>query len=202
MKFCLITMEKFITVIIKFTIIFVPLYRKKRTPFSEFSMDELTIRNVTEQDLNDCHAVESAGYNTEGATRKKIQARIKLFPEGFIVADLRGCIIGIVNSGSTNSNDLTKEEFKEMIGHDNNGKNMVIFSLAVLPQFRGQGVSRKLMEKFVEVSKKLKKEKILLICKPELIPYYQKFGFIYAGKSRSKHGGFTWHEMYVRLRTE
>jgi ribosomal protein S18 acetylase RimI-like enzyme len=162
-------------------------------------MDGLTTRNVTEQDLNECFAVESACYTSDGATREKILTRIRLFSEGFIVADFEGSIIGIINSGSTNSEDLTREEFKEMVGHDNNGKNMVIFSLAVLPEFRGQGVSRKLMEKFLEVSRMLKKEKILLICKSELIPYYEQFRFIYVGKSRSEHGGFSWHEMYLPL---
>ncbi len=162
-------------------------------------MDGLTVRNVTEKDLNACYAVESACYTSDGATREKILRRIRLFSEGFIVADLGGSIIGMINSGSTDSEDLTKEEFKEMIGHNINGKNMVIFSLAVLPEFRGHGVSKKLMEKFVEASRELKKEKILLICKSELIPYYRHLGFVYFGKSQSVHGGFTWHEMYLPL---
>ena len=76
---------------------------------------------------------------------------------------------------------------------------MVVFSLAVLPEFQGNGISKQLMVKFIEVSKGLKKEKILLICKSDLIPYYQNFGFLYSGKSKSKHGGFEWHEMCLLL---
>ena len=86
-----------------------------------------------------------------------------------------------------------------MVGHVKDGRNMVIFSLAVLPEFQGKGISKQLMARFIEVSKALKKEKVLLICKSELVPYYQNYGFLYGGKSNSKHGGFEWHEMYLLL---
>ena len=157
----------------------------------------MKIRHVTENDLDACYAVESVCYTSDAATREKIQKRIELFPEGFLVAESKGRIIGIINSASTNKEDITDEAFKDMVGHVKDGKNIVIFSLAVLPEFRGTGISKKLMSKFIEVSKALKKEKILLICKSELIPYYKKYGLFYGGKSKSTHGGFEWHEMYL-----
>ncbi|MFN3531443.1 MAG: GNAT family N-acetyltransferase [Candidatus Brocadia sp.] len=162
-------------------------------------MDYVKIRHVTIHDLDACYAVESVCYTSDAATREKIKKRIELFPEGFLVAELKGLIIGMINSASTNKEDITDESFKDMVGHVKDGKNIVIFSLAVLPEFRGTGVSKKLMSMFIEVSKTLRKEKILLICKSELIPYYKKYGFFYAGKSRSVHGGFEWHEMYLPL---
>ena len=162
-------------------------------------MTDLKIRRVKDNDLNDCYRVESACYTSDGATKEKIQKRIKLFPEGFLVAESRGKIIGIINSTSTDKEDITDEELKDMVGHDKDGKNMVIFSLAVIPEFQGDGISKQLMLRFIEVSKDLKKEKILLLCRSELIPYYQNYGFLYGGKSKSKHGGFEWHEMYLVL---
>ena len=106
----------------------------------------------------------------------------------------------LINSASTHKEDITDEELKDMIGHNKDGKNMVIFSLAVLPEFQGNGISRKLMDRFIDVSKGLKKEKILLLCKSDLIPYYQNYGYLYGGKSKSTHGGFEWHEMYLNNR--
>lgn len=157
------------------------------------------IRRVTEHDLDACFFVESLCYTSDAATKEKIQKRIQLFPEGFLVAELNGQIIGMINSGSTNKEDITDEAFKDMVGHVKDGKNIVIFSLAVLPEFQGRGVSRKLLARFMEISMDLKKENILLICKSDLISYYQKYGFIYGGRSKSKHGGFEWHEMYLPL---
>lgn len=163
-------------------------------------MNNIKIRHVREHDLDGCYDVESACYTSEGATREKIRKRIRLFPDGFLVAESNGQIIGLINSASTNKEDITDEEFKDMVGHVKDGKYIVIFSLAVSPEFQGNGISKKLMSRFIEVSKRLKKKKILLICKSGLITYYQKIGFSYGGKSISTHGGFEWHEMYLPLK--
>jgi ribosomal protein S18 acetylase RimI-like enzyme len=164
-------------------------------------MDHVIIRRVEVQDLADCFHVESACYSSEGATRERIRKRIALFPEGFLVALIEDHIIGMINSGSTNRDDITEEAFKDMVGHEKDGGNIVIFSLAVLPRFQGLGISRKLMSTFLDVARALKKKKILLLCKTDLIPYYQHFGFSYGGPSRSEHGGFAWHEMFLALDT-
>ncbi|MDE1890018.1 MAG: GNAT family N-acetyltransferase [Planctomycetota bacterium] len=162
----------------------------------------MNIRHASEHDLDACYTIESACYTSDAATKEQIQKRIQLFPEGFLVAEFNGRVIGIINSASTNKEDITDEAFKDMVVHVKDGKNIVIFSLAVLPEFRRNGISKKLMMKFLDVSKALKKERILLICKSELIPYYQKYGFFYGGKSKSRHGGFEWYEMYLPLGVE
>ena len=163
-------------------------------------MNNIKIRNVTAHDLDACFNVESQCFlPSEAASREKIKNRIKVFPQGFLVAELDGSLIGHINSGSTDKEDITDEAFKELVGHDNSGQNIVIFSLAVLPNFQKKGIARQLMARFIEQSRKLKKKKIMLICKSELIGYYQNYGFIYTGESASTHGGFKWHEMYLSL---
>jgi len=160
---------------------------------------DLTIRQVQTEDLDACFNVESRCYTSEGASKEKIGKRIEIFPKGFLVAEHDAKIVGIINSASTNKDDISDEELKEMIGHEPDGKNIVIFSIAVLPGFQGKGISKLLMEKFIETSKELGKNKILLICKKNLIEYYKKYGFILLGKSKSKHGGFEWFEMSLNL---
>jgi len=164
-------------------------------------MIDVDIRPANKHDVDGCYRTESACYTSDGATREKILKRITLFPEGFLIAESEGEIIGLINSASTDKEDITDEELKDMVGHIQDGENMVIFSLAVLPEFQGNGISKQLMARFIEVSKTLKREKILLICKSGLVPYYQNYGFLYGGKSQSKHGGFEWHEMYLLLNT-
>ena len=162
-------------------------------------MIDVNIRQVNKHDVDGCYRTESACYTSDGATREKILKRIMLFPKGFLIAETTGEIIGLINSASTDKDEITDEEFKDMVGHVKDSGNMVIFSLAVLPEFRGNGISKQLMARFIEVSTALKKEKVLLICKSELVSYYQKYGFLYGGKSNSKHGGFEWHEMHLLL---
>ena len=164
-------------------------------------MIDVNIRQVNKHDVDGCYRTESACYTSDGATREKILKRIMIFPEGFLVAESKGAILGLINSASTDKEDITDEELKDMIGHEKYGRNIVIFSLAVIPEFQGNGISKQLMLRFIEASKDLKKEKILLLCKSELIPYYQNYGFLYGGKSKSKHGGFEWHEMHLLLNT-
>jgi ribosomal protein S18 acetylase RimI-like enzyme len=162
-------------------------------------MVDINIRQVNKNDVDGCYRIESTCYTSDGATREKMLKRVMLFSEGFLIAESKGKIIGFVNSASTDKEDIADEEFKDMVGHVKEGKNIVVFSLAVLPEFQGNGISKQLMARFVEVSKGLKKEKILLICKSDLITYYKNFGFLYGGKSKSQHGGFEWHEMYLLL---
>jgi ribosomal protein S18 acetylase RimI-like enzyme len=159
----------------------------------------LKIRQVTFDDLDPCFLIESACYGPEGATRERIEKRIKLYPEGFLVAELEGRIVGFVNSGATHQADLSDEALKDLVGHEPDGQNLVIFSLAVQPKYQGQGISKELMRHFIETARQLKKATILLMCRPELVVYYQQYGFIYRGASKSTHGGLQWQEMYLPL---
>jgi len=162
-------------------------------------MSEILIRQVTTGDLDRCFALESACYGPEGATRVKIKKRIELYPRGFLVAEKNRQVVGFVNSGSTHKEDISDEALKDMIGHDPTGDNIVIFSLAVSPQFQNRGISKKLMHGFIDTSRALNKDCILLLCKSELIPYYRQYGFIDRGQSKFKHGSLQWHEMYLSL---
>jgi ribosomal protein S18 acetylase RimI-like enzyme len=159
-------------------------------------MSELLIRNVKLSDLDQCFVVESAGFpEEEAASRESIRIRVETFPQGFLVAELDGRIIGMINSASTNKDDISDEELKKMVGHDTDGQNLVVFSLVVLPEYQKQGIARQLMLRFIEEADRLGKKKILLMCKNNLIEYYERMGFSHIGLSSSTHGGAEWHEM-------
>ena len=162
-------------------------------------MPELAIRQVTPDDLDRCFAIESACYGPEGATRERIARRIDSYPQGFLVAQRDGDVVGFINSGSTDKDDISDEALKDLVGHDPAGRNIVIFSLAVLPQFQHQGIGRALMRQFIATATRLDKERILLLCRPELVAYYQHEGFLDRVESTSTHGGLRWHEMYLGL---
>ncbi|MBN2116916.1 MAG: GNAT family N-acetyltransferase [Anaerolineales bacterium] len=164
-------------------------------------MNEIIIRNVLPKDLEECFRVETSGFPPEeAAARETIQLRIDTFPEGFFVAETDERVVGMLNSGSTDKDDISDEELKQLIGHDPHGKNMVVFALAVLPEFQKRGIARRLMSRFLEEARRRKKENVLLLCKRHLIAYYEGMGFTHAGLSRSTHGGAEWHEMRLTLR--
>jgi ribosomal protein S18 acetylase RimI-like enzyme len=166
-------------------------------------MDKIIVRNVLPRDLDECFLVETSGFPPEeAASRETIQLRIETFPEGFLVAQVDGRVVGMLNSAATDQDDISDEELKQLVGHDPGGKNMVVFALAVLPEFQKRGIARQLMSRFVEEARQGKKGNVLLMCKRHLIAYYERMGFRHAGLSRSTHGGAEWHEMRLELRQE
>jgi ribosomal protein S18 acetylase RimI-like enzyme len=161
---------------------------------------EIVIRTVTGRDLDACCVVESASFPpTEAASRGSITRRIEQFPQGFLVAVVDGRVVGQINSGATDKDDITDEELKALVGHDPDGANMVVFSLSVLPEYRGRGIGSALTRQFIAESRQLGKQRVLLLCKAGLIPFYKRLGFRHAGLSASVHGGSTWHEMILTL---
>lgn len=163
-------------------------------------MSEFIIRHVLPKDLDECFRVETSGFPPEeAATRETIQLRIETFPEGFLVAEFDGRVVGMLNSAATDKDDISDEELKQLIGHEPGGKNMVVFALVVLPEFQKRGIARRLMSTFVEEACQRKKGNVLLMCKRHLIAYYEGMGFTHAGLSRSTHGGAKWHEMRLKL---
>lgn len=161
----------------------------------------MQIRQVTINDLEQCFTLEQQCFpEEEAASRENIETRITQFPQGFYVLENEnGKLIGHINSGCTNKNDITDEAFKGLIGHNPEGENMVIFSVAVTPKSRGKKYGHKLLRHFEKQCRILKKVRILLLCKTVLIPYYKNAGYTYKSISASTHGGAQWHEMELRL---
>ncbi|BBN56761.1 N-acetyltransferase [Pseudomonas chlororaphis subsp. aurantiaca] len=155
------------------------------------TLSSLLIRQVAAADLDRCFAIETLAYEgDEAATREKIATRIATWPEGFIVAEVDGVVAGFINSGAA---------FKELIGHDPAGPHVVIMSVVVHPDYQGLGVSRRLLEAFIERMRGLGKASINLMCKERHVPLYERFGFVYLKASASNHGGMAWHEMVLSL---
>ena len=163
-------------------------------------MSDINIRIVNQQDLDRCFEIESVSYSgDEAATKEKILNRIKTYPEGFIVLENDTEIIGFINSGATQKVELSDEEFKELIGHDPEGKHIVILSVVIHPDYQGKGMASKLMNSFIDKMKALGKTDIFLICQSELIDMYAGYGFVNLGMSDSDHGGMSWNEMSLSL---
>ncbi len=165
-------------------------------------MTNFTLRPAREQDLERCFEIETVSYaGDEAASKEKILKRIRMYPEGFLVLENEKEIIGFINSGATHKVELSDEEFKELIGHDPNGPCIVIMSVVVHPDYQGQGMAGLLMTHFIQAMKELGKKEIHLICQTELIDMYAKYGFVHLGESDSDHGGLSWHEMSLVLKS-
>lgn len=163
-------------------------------------MPIIKLRNVLASDLERCYEIETLSYSKEeAASKSNMQKRLNQFPQGFLLLKMDNEIIGFINSGACNEVKLSDENFKEMLGHDSRGKYIVVMSVVIHPDYQKQGFVSLLMKRFIKDMKNLQKEEIFFICKKELIPMYEKYGFKDLGQSSSTHGGVSWNEMSLSL---
>jgi len=159
-------------------------------------MIDLEIRTVRSSDLERVVEIESICFPpAEAASKEALKERIATFPDGFLVADLNGQLVGLINGAATNSQTIKDEMFSSMKYHIPNGDNLAIFGLDVLPEYQKRGIAAQLMRSFIETGEKSGRKKILLTCKENLIYYYEKFGFVNEEQSDSSHGGARWYDM-------
>lgn len=157
-------------------------------------------RNARPTDADRCFDIETSAYTRgEAATRQKIVNRIETYPEGFLVLEVDGEIVGFINCGCAHNVDMSDAAFKDLVGHDPDALNVVIMSVVIDPAHQGHGLSRVLMIEFVDRMRKMGKATVHLMCKTQYLKLYEKFGYRYVKLSTSNHGGVRWHEMSMAL---
>ena len=124
---------------------------------------------------------------------------ISAFFSGFLLAEADGKIIGIINGCVTDSKVICDEMFTDIAEHKPEGDYQAVFGLAVIPEHRGQGIAARLMNEFVELTRKRGKKGLILTCKEELIGFYSAFGYENLGVSDSGHGGAVWYDMIIEF---
>lgn len=164
-------------------------------------MPTLTLRNALPTDAARCFHIETTAYEgDEAATLEKIATRIAQYPEGFLILEEDGAVVGFINSGCAHEVVMSDEAFKELVGHDAEAPNVVIMSVVVDSAHQGKGYAKKLMTAFVQRMGTLGKQTIHLMCKQQHVPLYTRMGYTYVRPSPSDHGGMAWHEMVMALK--
>ena len=160
----------------------------------------LIIRQAQLEDLDSSYAIEITCFPAdEAASKDNMRTRLTSFPQGYLVAELDNILVGHINSGATDKDDISDEALKAMIGHDADGENLVVFSVAVHPDYQRQGIASALMGAYIRLAKQMNKSTVLLLCKENLVNFYNNLGFENRGRSASTHGGAVWYEMCLRL---
>ncbi|MGY2272306.1 MULTISPECIES: GNAT family N-acetyltransferase [Pseudomonas] len=163
-------------------------------------MPALTFRNAFLADAARCFEIEISAYEgDEAATLEKIATRIAQYPQGFLILEAAGEVVGFINCGCAHEVVMSDEAFKELVGHSADAPNVVIMSVVVDPAHQGKGYSKMLMTEFVQRMRRMGKQTIHLMCKEQHVPLYERMGYQYVQPSPSDHGGMAWHEMVMAL---
>ncbi len=138
----------------------------------------------------------------EAASLEAMTARLARFPECFLVAELDGTPIGFVGGCVTDRPELPDVLYENAALHRPEGLWQTVFGLDVLPEYRGQGVARRLLQGLIDLARQRGRAGVVLTCKDHLVSYYASFGFRRRGVSASTHGGAVWNDMVLTFAPE
>lgn len=174
-------------------------YNMARTKHSEEN-PMLTVRPAAMSDLDAMTDIEAQSFPPEEkATRESFEARMKVFPECFMLLCEDGRPVGLIDGMVTNDATISDPMFENASLHDPKGAWQSIFGFCVLPEMRGRGAAPLLMRAFIEKARAEGRRGLILTCKERLIHYYEQFGFVNMGVSASEHGGAVWYDMTLEF---
>lgn len=160
----------------------------------------ITLRHVQASDLEQLVRIEKECFpQEEAATEAAFAQRIQLIPDTFIVAENAGELWGYINGPVIARPYITDDLFEEIKANPKRGGFQSVLGLAVCNKARGQGIAKRLMEKWEERAQQNGREGITLTCKEDLVVFYEKLGFANCGRSASQHGGVVWYDMVKRI---
>ena len=159
------------------------------------------IRTVKPEDLAGVTALEAECFPAaEAAGEESLRERIGAFPESFFVAEEEnGRIIGMINGAVTDQKTISDDMFEDAGLHNPKGAYQSIFGLDVKSAYRRRGIAADLMNHMIQLAVEQGRKGLILTCKERLIPYYEKFGYVNKGVSRSVHGGAVWYDMILEF---
>ncbi len=159
----------------------------------------IEIRQATIEDLDAVTEVERVCFPAaEAASRESFAIRLNAFGPSFMVAvdKDKNQIIGMINGTVSNEDVIADEMFENNI-YNVRGDYQMIFGIDVLPEYRCQGIGAQLMDAMIKLAWDEGRRGLVLTCKDRLIEFYEKFGYVNKGVSKSVHGGAQWYDMVL-----
>lgn len=161
-----------------------------------------SIRTATPKDVDVLTRIEEQSFPPEEkASRESFERRLAVFPDCFLILFEDGKPVGLIDGMITNDRTISDEMFADANMHVPNGRWQSVFGLAVVPERRRLGYASTLMRAFIEKARQEGRDGVILTCKEHLIHFYQGFGFVNCGVSKSVHGGAVWYDMELDFRT-
>lgn len=160
--------------------------------------ENFEFRNIRPDEWEQAVEIEQICFPpNEACSEKHMRDRIEKAPELFLVVEDKqtGTLAGFLNGLATDEILFRDDFFVNADLHQSDGKNIMLLGLDVLPEYRGQGLARALVDEYVRRERDKNRSKLILTCLPEKMKMYEKMGFADKGIGSSTWGGEAWHEM-------
>ena len=142
----------------------------------------IKIREVQQSDIEQvCLIQENTQNFQETFNREIIEERIRNFADTFLLACLDNQVVAYI-SGTDFANSSLSSWINDMANGEaiSNG-NLVIDALSVHPNYQGQGFGTLLLAAMKQVALQQNSSAIYLVCKDELLSYFEMNEFIEQG---------------------
>lgn len=160
--------------------------------------ERFEIREVRPEEAEEAAELERICFPAnEACAPAQMKARVAVAPELFLVAAEKetGSLAGFINGLATEEVSFRDAFFEDAGLHTPEGKNVLILGVVVLPQYRGLGLARELMEEYRRRQRGRGRGSLILTCLEAKVKMYEKMGFCSRGISASTWGGEQWYEM-------
>ena len=160
----------------------------------------LDIRNASIKDLDRIYDLETACFSpAEAATYEALKQRLEVFPNHFWLLERDGELVAMVNGMTTNNEKLEDRMYRDASLHNEDGKYQMMFGVETRPDQRRKGYASILMKEAVKDCRNDSRKGVILTCKEEHVPFYEKLGFVNKGVADSNHANEVWYLMELDL---
>ena len=159
-------------------------------------------RNIKQNEAEEAAEIERICFPpNEACSKKHMKDRVAGIADLFLVAidKENEKMAGFLNGLATDDEILKDEFFTDASLHNPEGKNVMLLGLDVLPEYRGQGLAREIMERYLKREKECGRRRVVITCLDEKVKMYEKMGYKDLGISGSVWGGEKWHDMEYLL---
>lgn len=169
---------------------------------SEELLERFEFRNLRPEEYMEALEIEQVCFPpNEAFTEPIMRDRAAAAPDLFLAAvdKKTGRIAGFLNGLASDEESFRDEFFVNASFHKDDGKNVLLMGLDVRPEYRGMGLARELMHRYIVREKAKGRKGLILTCLDKKVEMYKKFGYRYLGESKSVWGGEVWYEMIFEL---
>lgn len=171
----------------------------KKGGFTDRNLNErFLFRNILPEEADQAVRIEEICFPpNEACSGQMMRERVVRAPELFLVAVDRqtGKIAGFLNGLATDECIFRDEFFIDARLYDPEGRNVMLLGLDVLPEYRGQGLAREIMFRYLYRERERGRKSVIQTCLDSKVKMYEKMGFQDRGIAQSSWGGEQWHEM-------
>ncbi len=177
------------------------LFQKYQVP-NQVLGEKFVFREILPEEADQAVVIEQICFPpNEACSEAMMRQRIAAAPETFLVAVDRktGKLAGFLNGLATREDSFRDEFFTDAKLHDPTGDHIMLLGLDVLPEYRGQGLAREIVFRYLHREQKRGRKQVILTCLEGKVAMYEKMGFSNQGMAKSSWGGEQWYEMSCSL---